>query len=82
LFGFTGDVLACFWQDPSQHNDLATALPQLKASMSARLDELAKGFYSNQDNFPVACPSTVQARCWGGEGEGEAVVVAQAKSGV
>jgi arylsulfatase A-like enzyme len=56
------DVIA----DPTEHNDIAAQNPALVASMSARLAELVKGYYTNNDTFVNLCPSniTMPCACW------------------
>jgi arylsulfatase B len=51
--------------DPTESQDVAALHPQLVSSMSARLDVLAQGFFSNQDKGVDACPNGTQlCGCW------------------
>jgi len=55
--------------DPTEHNDVAAAHPALAASMKARLVELRKGFFTNDDDFTnsTVCPPGVNVTpcaCW------------------
>jgi hypothetical protein len=59
------DVVA----DPTEHHDIAAAHPAIVSNMTARLVELRKGFYSNNDNFSSSevCPPGVNVTpcaCW------------------
>jgi hypothetical protein len=53
------DVVA----DPTEHVDVAAAHPDIVAAMKARLGELAKGFYSNNDTGVDACPPGISVPC-------------------
>ena len=51
--------------DPSEERNVAAEHPLLVANLSARIDELAKGFFSNSDKGVDACPQgTVLCGCW------------------
>jgi arylsulfatase I/J len=51
--------------DPEERHDLAPARPDLVATLSARLDDLARGFFSNKDVGVDACPPGTQlCGCW------------------
>jgi arylsulfatase B len=62
------------WDDETETNDVAAAHPALVASMLARLDVLAKSFYSNSDVGADVCPGKEEPNCacwaaehvWGG----------------
>jgi len=64
------DVVA----DPTEHFDVAGAHPDIVATLSARIAELAKGFYSNNDTLIDDCPPGGKMPCacqaaittWGG----------------
>ena len=49
--------------DPTEHVDLASSLPEVVAAMTARLSELVLGFYNNNETFPLACPPNVTSDC-------------------
>jgi len=51
--------------DPSELADVAAANPGVVAALSARLDALARGFFSNNDTGVDACPKgTPLCGCW------------------
>lgn len=52
--------------DPTEHVDIAAQHPGIVTSMTARLQTLVKGFYTNNDTFANACPSniTMPCACW------------------
>lgn len=52
--------------DPTEHVNLAPQRPDLVASMSARLAELRKSFFSNNDVGVDTCPPgvTMPCACW------------------
>lgn len=51
--------------DPGEHTNVAAQHPDLVRTLSARIDELAKGFFSNNDTGVDACPpGTNLCGCW------------------
>jgi arylsulfatase B len=60
------DVVA----DPTEHNDVAAQHPAIVAALTARLVELRKGFFTNQDDFSATtvCPANMgnvtPCGCW------------------
>jgi len=60
------DIIA----DPTEHNDVATQHPAVVASLTARLAELRKGFFTNADDFSATtvCPANMgnvtPCGCW------------------
>jgi hypothetical protein len=52
--------------DPTEHDDVAAANPAVVAALTARLDVLKKGFYSNSDSGGTdVCPAgTADCLCW------------------
>jgi arylsulfatase B len=49
--------------DPGEHDDVAAANPAVVSSMSARIAELGKGFFSNSDKGVDLCPANVTGDC-------------------
>jgi len=60
------DVVA----DPTEHEDIAASHPDIVTAMKQRLTELAKGFYTNSDDFSKStiCPADLgnysSCGCW------------------
>ena len=51
--------------DPTEQNNVAAQHADVVAALSARLDVLAKGFFSNNDSGVDACPpGTLLCGCW------------------
>merc|ERR1712154_559394 len=56
------DVVA----DMTEHVDVAAQNTAVVGQMAARLQQLPKGFFSNEDEIPLACPHNVTdvCACW------------------
>jgi hypothetical protein len=52
-------------EDPAEHVSVAAQHPTLVAALSARIDLLAQGFFSNNDTGVDACPpGEPLCGCW------------------
>ena len=49
--------------DEGEHHNLADSMPDLLTTLGARLDELKKGIWQNNERGVDACPSNITGLC-------------------